>query len=148
MQVRVALWRPFQAIRYADEDNNPATDPDPSWNSYLPTPSHPAYVSVFVTTRVALLDLIAGLEGDCGPVSFAAYASGPYPGGTKTFTSVAEISDACVDARVNVGLQYRDSAETSRWVGHAIAGSILTDSLPPVGRRHHERCGFSFAFRR
>lgn len=130
-----ALWRPFQAIRYADEDNNPATAPDPAWNSYLPTPSHPAYVSVFITTRAALLQIIARLAGDCGPVELTAYRSGPYPGGTKTFESLDAVSDACVDARVNVGLQYRDSAETSQVLGRHIGDYVFRRCLPPAHRR-------------
>ena len=31
-------WRPITAINLADTDNNPATDPDPSWVPLLPNP--------------------------------------------------------------------------------------------------------------
>jgi hypothetical protein len=37
------LWRPVTAIRRADEDGNPATDPDPEWIPLLVTPPYPSY---------------------------------------------------------------------------------------------------------
>ncbi|HVP11005.1 MAG TPA: vanadium-dependent haloperoxidase [Phycisphaerae bacterium] len=132
-----ALWRPFQAVRYADEDNNPATVPDAAWSPYLPTPSHPAYVSVLVTTRASLLQVIACLEGDCGPVELTAYRSAACPGGTRSFESLEAVSDACVDARVNVGLQFRDSAEVSQMLGRHVGEYIFRTALPCV----RNRCG-------
>ena len=37
------LWRPVTAIRRADEDLNPDTDPDPTWTPLLTTPPYPSY---------------------------------------------------------------------------------------------------------
>ena len=37
------LWRPVTAIQRADEDGNPATDPDPDWLPLLITPPYPSY---------------------------------------------------------------------------------------------------------
>ena len=37
------FWRPTSAIQLDDTDNNPATDPDPSWTPVVPTPNHPEY---------------------------------------------------------------------------------------------------------
>ena len=37
-------WRPRSAIRRADTDGNPLTEPaDPTWTPYLATPNHPEY---------------------------------------------------------------------------------------------------------
>jgi hypothetical protein len=38
-------WRPITAIRLADTDGNRATRPDPAWNSLVPNPPYPDYVS-------------------------------------------------------------------------------------------------------
>lgn len=38
-------WRPVTAIRRADEDGNSKTEADPQWDSLLPSPPHPEYVS-------------------------------------------------------------------------------------------------------
>ena len=32
------LWRPYHAIRLADTDGNPLTEPDPTWTSLNPAP--------------------------------------------------------------------------------------------------------------
>jgi hypothetical protein len=37
------LWRPVTAIREAASDGNPATEPDPTWLSLIPTPPYPTY---------------------------------------------------------------------------------------------------------
>jgi hypothetical protein len=34
------LWRPHHAIRLADTDGNPATDPDPTWSALFVAPRH------------------------------------------------------------------------------------------------------------
>jgi hypothetical protein len=38
------FWRPWNAIRRADEDGNPATEPDPNWSALItaPYPDHPS----------------------------------------------------------------------------------------------------------
>lgn len=132
-----ALWRPFQAIRYANEDNNPATDPDVTWASYLPTPPHPEYVSAHVTLFTTLVRIAARLTGDCGPVEFTAAASAAYPGGTKTYESLAAISDACADARVNIGFHFRQTAAISQILGREIGDEIVEHHLLPRGHRGH-----------
>lgn len=37
------FWRPITAIRNGEMDNNPATEPDPSWEPLIATPNHPEY---------------------------------------------------------------------------------------------------------
>ena len=126
-----ALWRPFQAIRYANEDNNPATNPDVTWTSYLPTPPHPEYISAHVTLFTTMVRIAARLEGDDGAVEFTAAASAAYPGGTKTFESLAAISDACAAARVNIGFHFRETTAISQVVGREIGDEIVDNHLLP-----------------
>ena len=38
-----SLWRPVHAIQLADQDMNPATDPDAGWMPLLITPPYPSY---------------------------------------------------------------------------------------------------------
>jgi hypothetical protein len=135
-----AMWRPFQAIRFADQDNNPATVPDPAWTPYLATPSHPEYVSVKITTKTALLRVIAELAGDCGSVQVTAYPSAAHPGGSRTFEGLAAVSDASIESGVNLGHQFRETAEISQVVGRAI-GDEIVDHLLPRGRHGHRRSG-------
>jgi hypothetical protein len=137
---KYALWRPFQSIRFADEDSNPATAPDVTWNSYLPTPPHPEYPSAHVTLFTTLVRLAARLTGDCGEVEYTVAASAFYPGGTKTFDNLMAISDACANARVNIGFHFRETTEISQVLGRTIADDLAENYLQPRGRHGHGGC--------
>ncbi len=43
------FWRPVTAIRAADTDGNPGTEPDSSWTPLLVTPNFPSYTSAHST---------------------------------------------------------------------------------------------------
>ncbi len=45
------LWRPVTAIRQADTDLNPATEPDPTWLPLIPTPPYPSYAGNMADDR-------------------------------------------------------------------------------------------------
>jgi hypothetical protein len=130
-----ALWRPFQAINFADE-SNPAIVADPTWTSRLGTPPHPEYISAHVTLFATLLRVASRLAGDSGAVDLVAAASAAYPGGTKSFESLAAISDATVNARVDVGYHFRETGEISQIVGREIADAIVDGALQPRGDRY------------
>jgi hypothetical protein len=54
-------WRPVTAVRAADTDDNPVTEPDPEWSSLIPTPAFPAYTSghsTFSATAATILPLV------------------------------------------------------------------------------------------
>ena len=75
-KMRYMTWRPLNAIRNADRDDNPATIRDPAWEPVMPTPNHPEYPCGHCTFS----GLFAGLlesESD-GPVEVAS-DSAPLP---------------------------------------------------------------------
>ena len=45
------------AIRYGAYDGNPQTAADPTWNSYLETPSHPDYLSLHAVLCAAWAEI-------------------------------------------------------------------------------------------
>ena len=61
---KYGLWRPLQAIPYADLDGNPATVADPTWKPFGNTPSRPEYISGHSTISGAMLAMAAALLGD------------------------------------------------------------------------------------
>ena len=61
------FWRPFHAIRLADTDGNPATDPDTSWTSLIGAPNHPEYISTHSTVTGATMRVLTLLLGDATP---------------------------------------------------------------------------------
>jgi hypothetical protein len=126
LKYRHEFWRPFQAINHA------ATAPDPAWKSCLPTPPHPEYVSAHVALFTAMLQVMTLLQGEAGPVDLTAPASGAYPGGTRRYQTLAAISDATVEARINVGFHFRTTARISQPLGRRIAATVVDGFLRPL----------------
>jgi hypothetical protein len=116
------FWRPFQAIHYAALDGNPLTVADPEWESLLPTPPHPEYVSAHVTLFTAMLRVAQRIVGETGPVELMASATGE----AYLYDSLQAISDASVDARVDIGYHFRETGLVSQVVG-AMIGDYAVD---------------------
>src|SRR5437773_8164581 len=57
------FWRPVTAIRSADFDGNPDTEPDPNWRSFIATPPFPDYVSGHSTFSGAASVVLAKFYG-------------------------------------------------------------------------------------
>jgi hypothetical protein len=80
-------WRPVTAVRAADTDDNPVTEPDPEWSSLIPTPAFPAYTSghsTFSATAATILALVLGRD----EIPFGAASDG-LPGMTRSVSSFA-----------------------------------------------------------
>ena len=124
-----AFWRPFQAINYANEDNNAATEQDANWAPYLSTPPHPEYPSAHVTLFTALLRVADRLHGTGGPVELTAAASAFHPGGVRVYDSLEAVSDLTVQSRVLIGYHFLQTGLVSQIVGRAIGDDIVDDYL-------------------
>ena len=70
------LWRPITAIRRADEDGNPATEPDPTWNSLFPSPPYPTYAGNAATEGMSNATIL-GLFFGCDDIPFSVNYPGP-----------------------------------------------------------------------
>ena len=107
------FWRPIMAIRNAQIDGNPATQPDPNWTPLLTTPNHPEYPAAHTCITGAEAQMFAVVLGtrhinvtihgsaDGTPNNWAA---------THTFKTVNDLKREVVNARVWAGLHYRGSA--------------------------------------
>jgi hypothetical protein len=122
------FWRPFHAIRLADTDGNPATEPDPLWTSLIPAPNHPEYISTHSTVTAASMRVLALLLGNQTPFTLSSPA---LPGVTVTYQS---FSDAAVEvglSRIWGGIHFRTACEVGRAVGESIADQAVTNYLLP-----------------
>src|SRR5262245_10761917 len=54
------FWRPVTAIRAADTDGNPDTEPDPTWTPLIVAPPHPGYAGAHATLSAAATTILAG----------------------------------------------------------------------------------------
>ena len=122
------FWRPFHAIRLADTDGNPATEPDPSWTSLIPAPNHPEYISTHSTVTGATMRVLALLLGNQTPFTLSSPA---LPGVTATYQ---RFSDAAVEvglSRIWGGIHFRTACAVGRTVGESIADQAVTNYLLP-----------------
>jgi hypothetical protein len=112
------FWRPITAIREADTDNNPATDPDPDWLPLLstpPYPEHPSGHNCFSSSVVSTLRDFFGT--DRATFSATSAASGT----TRTFTRFSQARQEIIDARVWSGIHFRIADEQGANLGLRVA---------------------------
>lgn len=126
---RYNLWRPITAIRRADEDKNPATEPDPAWDHYLVAPPFPAYTSghsIFSAASAQILTLF--FETDS--VAFTA-ASDSLPGVFRTFNSLAACADEVGMSRIYGGIHFPSDNLEGKRCGRMVAEYVFANWLLP-----------------
>jgi hypothetical protein len=122
------FWRPFHAIRLADTDDNPATDPDTSWSSLLPAPNHPEYVSTHSTVTAATMRVLVLLLGDETPFTLS---SPGLPGITADYKRFSDAAFEVGLSRVWGGIHFRTACQVGRAVGESIAEQAVSNYLLP-----------------
>jgi hypothetical protein len=129
---RYNLWRPVTAIRRADEDNNPMTEPDPDWDHYLASPPFPAYTSGHSSfSRAAAQTLARFFSTDT--ISFTV-RSDSLPGVLRAFHSLDDCANEVGMSRIYGGIHYRfDNTEGQR-TGRLVADYIMDNYLLPTDR--------------
>lgn len=97
------LWRPVHAIQRADTDGNPATEPDPEWQSLLVVnhPEYPSGHSCITGAVVPALDAYFGTDRD--PITVSSTVTGT----SRTYPSFKAMGRDVFMARIYGGLHYR-----------------------------------------
>jgi hypothetical protein len=124
-------WRPYRAIQRADEDGNPATEPDPNWAPLRTTPNHPEYPAAhaFHSSAVA-----TALQAFFGTDTVAFYLDSRVPGATPR-RDYARFRDAVKDvnqARVLAGFHFRNSCQEGANLGRNVGRYIADNYFQPV----------------
>jgi membrane-associated phospholipid phosphatase len=128
------FWRPVTAIRRADEDGNPLTTPDPSWEPlfsappYL-TPPIPDYPSNHAVVGAAVAEVLAQFFGD--RVRFSA-TSTSLPGVTRTFDGFTTAAVENGLSRAYAGIHFLRAVVDGYWQGRGIGRQVArfaTDEL-------------------
>jgi hypothetical protein len=142
----IDLWRPETAIREADRDGNPATDPDPQWEplSNDPTPlmmgeparhfspAFPAYVSGHATFGAAHAGIMRNFF-DTDEITFELDTEDPNAKGvTRTFNSFSAAALENGRSRVYLGVHYQWDADSAYLSGTRLADYVFTNFLTPV----------------
>jgi hypothetical protein len=120
------FWRPITAIRAADTDGNPTTDPDPAWTPLRATPPHPEYPAAHTIAAAAGAEVLASVFGDV--FSFT-IESPTLPGQPRTFARFSDFPTESSNARVWAGFHYRNSTAVAAQMGMQIGRQALTNYL-------------------
>ena len=128
------FWRPRAAIRQADTDGNPATEPDPDWEPMfhptldpaiggvgpaLITPPYPDHPSGATSYASASMNAFAAFFGTDELPFFA--TSSRFPGEQRAFTRFSGVTDEVLEARIWAGIHFRNPDVQSADLGREIA---------------------------
>ncbi|MDQ1495268.1 MAG: hypothetical protein QOG69_1751 [Actinomycetota bacterium] len=126
------FWRPFDAIRLAATDGNPATEADPAWRPLfdpstattppLSTPNFPDHPSGHSCVSSAILNTMRRFFGS-DDIAFD-IVSTRFPGTpaqTRHFDSFSAALAEVIDARVWGGIHFRTADEQGAKLGRTVA---------------------------
>lgn len=129
---RCHFWRPVTAIQRADEDGNPATEPDNVWESFLVAPSFPEYTSGHSTFSTASATVIAGFCGtDAIPFTTGSDA---LPGVTRRFDSLSACAEEIGMSRIFGGIHFLSGNRDGKICGARIGRQVFENFLLPHNR--------------
>ncbi len=125
------FWRPYTAIRKADEDNNPGTSPDAAWEPLMNTPPVQDYPSTHSALGSAAANVLAAILGDDVSFTFrspTAQKDSP----TRSFKSFTQAALENADSRVMAGLHFRFSCEAGLSLGKDVGKWIVEQQLTRI----------------
>jgi hypothetical protein len=126
------FWRPITAIRLGDQDSNPATVVDPGWQPLINTPNFPEYPSGHADVSGAVSHMLRLFFGSDELTFQMTTTNALAPQKTRTFTRFSQAEHEVINARVYVGIHYRNSDTTARAQGVRVANWVFRHSLRPV----------------
>jgi hypothetical protein len=121
------FWRPITAIRNADNDDNPATERDATWQPIDNTPMHPEYPCAHCITSAAVAAVIEAALGSAD-IPEVTMSSPTAPGATHRWTNVWAYADEVSMARIYAGFHYRFSTRVGQDMGGKI-GQLVVQNL-------------------
>lgn len=119
--------RPETAIWAGGTDENPRTDPDPSFVPFITTPCHPSYPSGHAATSYAAREVLERIFGSRG--HSITLSSPAVPGVTLKYARLKDITDDIDDARVYGGIHFRFDQEAGAEQGRRLGAYVYKHSL-------------------
>lgn len=124
------FWRPVNAIRTADADDNEATALDPAWVPLLTTPNQPEYPCghcMFANLTATVL----AAEGP-PPAGGYAFTTERMPGVRITVPDLATYAREVSYSRILAGVHFRMTNDVSDDLGRRIALHAMESFAPPL----------------
>jgi membrane-associated phospholipid phosphatase len=127
------FWRPVTAIRAAESDGNPGTEPDPDWIPLLNTPAFPEYVSGHSAFSGAAAIVLAHFNG--GDKIRFTISSDSLPGKTRSYESLWTCAEEVSQSRLYGGIHFPTALKDGLKLGQQVAQHALDlffASKPPA----------------
>jgi hypothetical protein len=123
------LWRPVTAIRAADRDGNPATEPDPGWVSLIPNPPYPTYPGNMACIGGSLSHLLARAFGRDDIPFNVTWSQADGPGWTRSYNGFRQLGDEAAQSRIYGGIHFRFDTTASFGVCPLVADYAYDNHL-------------------
>jgi hypothetical protein len=125
------FWRPITAIRNGDQDNNPATERDATWEPLGATPLHPEYPCAHCIVAASAGTVMQAFFGT-GTLPEFSLATPTAPGVTHRWTRLSDYIDEPPNARIWSGIHYRFSTEVGTAMGKKLGEYTAQNFLRPL----------------
>jgi hypothetical protein len=125
------FWRPITAIRNGDEDGNPATERDATWQPIDNTPMHPEYPCAHCIISGAVASAIEAQLGTAD-IPEVTMTSPTAPGATHRWTNIRDYNNEVSQARIWAGFHYRFSTRVGQDMGRKIGDYVVKNLMQPA----------------
>jgi PAP2 superfamily len=125
------FWRPITAIRNGDQDDNPATERDATWQPIDNTPMHPEYPCAHCIVTGAVVAAIEAALGTAD-VPEVTMTSPTAPGVTHRWTNIRAYNEEVSLARIWAGFHYRFSTRVGQDMGRKIGEYVVRNVMQPT----------------
>jgi hypothetical protein len=125
------FWRPITAIRNGDQDDNPATERDATWQPIDNTPMHPEYPCAHCIISGAVASAIEAQLGTAD-IPQVAMTSPTAPGATHRWTNIRDYNNEVSQARIWAGFHYRFSTRVGQDMGRKIGEYVVKNLMQPT----------------
>src|SRR5215470_1254694 len=125
------FWRPITAIRNGDNDRNPATEREATWQPIANTPMHPEYPCAHCIQSGSVAGVVKAVFGtmDIPEISIASPTA---PGVTHRWSNMTEFTDEVANARIWAGFHYRFSTRVGTEMGLRIGEYVVKNVMQPA----------------
>ena len=112
-----SFWRPIAAIREADTDGNPRTEPDPNWLPLVPTPPYPDHPSGHSGFSGSIVETLQDFFGK----DRVSLTDTNVAGRTRSWTRFSDMIDEIVYARMWSGIHFLNPDKQGAEMGEDVA---------------------------
>jgi hypothetical protein len=137
MKYYYGFWRPITAIEYADDDGNDSTTSDSGWESLIPAPAFPEYVSGHSTACASAATLLAKLNGNDGfHFELTSEANPALP--SRSYSSFWEAAREAGISRVYGGIHFNFSNVEGLEAGRSLGRYVFEQVMTPLSKEQQD----------